>query len=232
MSYYLPQPPRAWSRVQGIPYCTNPLSNTNATVYVPRTNQTLTLLEGQLLDKMINKGNILQYKNNSSNLTKSQKYSLISKGAWVSKKSYATQTQTYTNPNTSSLYRANSETISPNTLIGFPNNEAGPYQYGVPNPFNCNSIDIVDGGSLIINKIVQPCTNEVLKTCPPSYNKCFPITASNVPGFSNPSVTRTLCWDSRIDTWYPKPRLNMNNSGNKWPINYKAFVSACKSSAV
>jgi hypothetical protein len=226
---YLPQPPRAWSRVQSIPYCTDPLlpSSPKYTVYVPRTKQTLPPSIADAQDKIIYKGNILQYKNNSSNLTKNQRFSQIAKGMWINRqKSYATQSQTYTNPNTSSLYRVNSVTISPNTNPGSVNNESGPYQYGIPNPFGCNSSDIVDGGSLICNTLAQPCTNELIKVYP--IQKCFPITASNVPGFSNPSVTKFLCWDSKMNTWYPRNKLNMNNSGNKWPTNYKAFVSACK----
>ena len=226
---YLPEPPRAWSRVQSIPYCTDPNipSTPKYTVYVPRTKQNIPPSEADLQDKIIYKSNILQYKNNSSNLTKKQKYSQISKGLWTNRqKSYATQTLTYTNPNTSSLYRVNSITSPPNNIPGSINNESGPYQYGVSNPFNCNSNDIVDGGSLICNTLAQPCTNELIKTYP--IQTCFPITASDVPGFSNPSVTKFLCWDSKISTWYPRNKLNMNNSGNKWPINYKAFVSACK----
>lgn len=230
MSYYLPQPPRAWSRVQSIPYCTDPIPSTNTntnTVYVPITNENVSTSDADLQYKMLYKGNILQYKNNSSNLTKNQRYSQISKGMWVGNKSYGTQSITYTNPNTSSLYRVNYRTIPPNNIPGLPNNESGPYQTNIPNPFFCNSDDVIEGGSLICNTLAQPCTNEVIKIYP--IQKCFPITASNVPGFSNPNnVTKFLCWDARINTWYPKTRLTMNNSGNKWPQNYKLFVSACK----
>jgi hypothetical protein len=29
-----------------------------------------------------------------------------------------------------------------------------------------------------------------------------------------------------MQTWFPRNNLTMNNSGNKWPQNYKGFVSA------
>jgi len=35
-----------------------------------------------------------------------------------------------------------------------------------------------------------------------------------------------LCWDSSLQTWYPRATRTMNNSGNKWPQNYKLFRSA------
>lgn len=226
---YLPQPPRAWSRVQSIPYCTDPfVPNTiKYTVYVPLTKQTITPAQADLEDKILYKGNILQYKKNSSNLTKRQRYALIAKGAWINqKKSYATQSLTYTNPNTSALLRVNSVAVPPNDITGSINNSSGAYQYNVPNPFGCPSVDIVDGGTLICNTLANPCTNQLIKTYPTK--KCFSITASDVPGFSNPNVIKNLCWNPRLNTWYPRARLTMSNSGNKWPQNYKFFVQACK----
>lgn len=228
MSYYLPQPPRAWSRVQTIPYCTDPFLPVDYKykVYVPRTNQTVDPDIADLQDKILYKGNILQHKNNSGNLTKNQRYSKIAKGAWINnKKSYATQSLIYTNPNTSGLLRVNAVAVPPNDVPGSVNNASGPYQYGVANPFDCSSNDIVVGGTLICNTLANPCTNQIIKKYP--VQRCFPITASDVPGFSNPKVVKFLCWDPKIHTWYPKTRLTMSNSGNKWPQNYKAFVSAC-----
>ena len=81
----LPQPPRVWYRVQ------NPFIE-------------LSLAESNQL-AMLNKGNVLQYKANSSNLTKAQKYSNIAKGL-NNNTTWATQsTRGYTNPNTTSLKR-------------------------------------------------------------------------------------------------------------------------------
>jgi hypothetical protein len=57
---------------------------------------------------VLDKGNVLQYKKNSSNLTKNQRYSQIARAAWANrKKTWATQTQTYTNPDTTTNKRVN-----------------------------------------------------------------------------------------------------------------------------
>jgi len=61
---------------------------------------------------MYRKGNILQYKANSSNLTKNQKYSQIARGMWTNRtKTWATQSDKYTNPNTNYLKRNNNSTV-------------------------------------------------------------------------------------------------------------------------
>jgi hypothetical protein len=216
---YLPKPPRAWSRVQ-YPCSTN--TDNSSDVYVPIINKTISTAEANYLNKMYNKGNVLQYKKNSSQLTKSQKYSQISKGMWVCKKSYATQSTTYTNPNTTSLLRVNYSTIPfPNTLVGYPNNISGPFQYDVANPFNCSTTDLQDGGNLVCNAIVSPCTGVVTQTF--TQENCYPTTCSDVPG-----KIEALCWNPKIQTWFTKQNTTMNNSGNKWPQGYKGFVSAVK----
>lgn len=224
--YYNPQPPRAWSRVQGL--CTiASIKQDKYLVYVPRTKQTVPPAVADYENQMLFKGNILQYKKNSSNLTKKQRYVQICKGMWTNRnKGYATQSQTYSNPNTSSLLRVNFAEIPPNTIVGFPNNESGPYQYNVANPFDCSSNSVQTGGTLICNTLANPCTNELIKKT--RVINCYSITASDVPGFSNPNIVKDLCWDPRISTWYPRQKLFMNNSNNKWPENYKAFVSAAK----
>jgi hypothetical protein len=104
---YLPQPPRAWSRVQNSCSLETSIDN-NGKVRVPLTGE---LVSASLLYSkmdMLNKGNVLQYKANSSNLTKAQKYSKIAKGQWVNRNTtWATQsTRGYTNPNTTSLKRS------------------------------------------------------------------------------------------------------------------------------
>ena len=222
--YYNPQPPRAWSRVQALCSITT-VPNSKYLVYVPRTKQTIPPGQADLENQILIKGNILQYKKNSSNFTKNQRYSRIS-NIGVRGKTYATQSITYSNPNTSGLLRINSIEIPPNTIVGQPNNESGPFQYNVENPFRCNSNSVQSGGNLICNTLANPCTNQLIKTY--KILTCASITASDVPGFSNPSVAKELCWDPRINTWYPKQRLTMSNSSNKWPTNYKALISAVK----
>jgi hypothetical protein len=103
---YLPQPPRVWSRVQNS--CSLITSDNSGIVRDPYTGELVqTIILAERIS-MLNKGNILQYKANSSNLTKNQRYSKIAKGQWVNRNTtWATQSlQGYTNPNTTSLKRA------------------------------------------------------------------------------------------------------------------------------
>lgn len=103
---YLPSVPRVWSRVQ------NPCSfiidnNPSEFVSIPHTGEIVPLsLFGEKMS-MLNKGNILQYKSNSVELTRTQKYSKIAQGNWSNKKSFwASQNERgYTNPNATGLKR-------------------------------------------------------------------------------------------------------------------------------
>jgi hypothetical protein len=112
---YNPNPTRTWSRVQSSCSLVIPTIPTT-----PITNVEVIALQ------MLKKGNILQYKANSSNLTKQQQYSLIAQGKWINRtKTWATQgtsssknntpvmstSSDYTNPNTHNLPRVG------NTLI-------------------------------------------------------------------------------------------------------------------
>jgi len=216
---YLPIPPRAWSRVQN--QCTYTVDSSYNSIYVPLINKTLPPQNAIFLDKQLYKGNILQYKGNSSRITKKQKYSQISKGLWCNRtKVFATQTQTYTNPNTTSLQRVNYVTIPyPNEIPGAPNNISGPYQYNVPNPNNCPTNSIQEGGNLVCNAYINPCTGEVIQRV--SQEQCYPTYCSDVPG-----EIMDLCWNPKLETWFPKPRYVMNNSTSKWPQGYKGFQSA------
>uniref|UniRef100_A0A6C0IH67 Uncharacterized protein n=1 Tax=viral metagenome TaxID=1070528 RepID=A0A6C0IH67_9ZZZZ len=220
-TYYNPIPPRIWSRVQN--NCTYTLDSSYNSIYQPLTNNSSYPTEAYYKDKQLYKGNILQYRNNSSNLTKKQKYSLISKGLWCNRtKVFATQSQTYSNPNTIGLQRINSTPISfPNEIVGLPNNISGPFQYGLPNPNNCPTTTIQDGGTLVGNTIANPCTGEVIKIF--YTQQCFPTYCSDVPG---PIID--LCWNPKVQTWTPKTRYTMSNSGTKWPQGYKGFISAAK----
>jgi hypothetical protein len=216
---YLPIPPRVWSRVQN--QCTYTVDSSYNLIYVPLVNETLQPTQAIFLDKQLYKGNLLQYKANSSRITKKQKYSQISKGLWCNRtKVYATQSQTYTNPNTTSLKRVNYVDIPyPNQIPGFPNNISGPYQYNVSNPYNCSTTVLQDGGNLVCNAYIDPCTGQVIQKV--SQQQCFPTYCSDVPG-----KIIDLCWNPKLQTWFPKPRYVMNNSTSKWPENYKGFVSA------
>lgn len=206
---YLPIPPRVWSRVQSQCTYIDPSSSYNS-AYIPLTNQTVSLAQALYEDKLQYKGNILQYKGNSSRLTKTQKYTQLAKGFGPNRrKVYATQSQTYTNPNTSSFQRVNYNTLpSPTT---------------VPDPFDCSGNVFKDGGNLVYGTYQQPCTGELIKTCPTTATLCFPSYCSDVPG-----QPINLCWNPKAQTFFPRQRTNMNNSTDKWPVNYKGLVSAVR----
>jgi hypothetical protein len=217
---YLPQPPRAWSRVDN--QCTYE-STAPDTIYDPLTKKYVPLAEIYYRAALINKGNVLQYKKNSSQLTKNQRYTQIAKGMWTNRtRTWATQSDVYTNPNTTSLKRVGfveypENDISPSS----PNNPSGPYFQYFPDSVNCPNLTFKDGGTLICSTYENPCTGKIIeKTFQQNY---YPTTDSNVPG-----PIQYLYWDPRLQTWYPKERKTMNNSSNKWPYNYKFFTSAIK----
>lgn len=236
--FYLPMPPRAWSRVQRPIGC------------LP-------------VDQMTLKGNVLQYRNNSSQLTKNQRYSKIAKGQWINRNTtWATQSafgDGYTNPNCKSLKRVNDEHLAidaqtgqilGNTLLPLtcPSvqpiapNEALPSVVSssstntptVPSVVSPSSstvdfpplavepdsvpIVIANGGTLICSVVEDACTGQSTQTL--SQKLCNPTSSSNVPG-----TIQELCWNDGMQTWNPKYNLTMSSSGNKWPVN-ATLVSA------
>jgi len=209
---YLPIPPRAWTRVDN--RCASDAQTGYDVLIQQRAAQ-------------LNKGNVLQYKKNSSNLTKSQRYSQIVKGHWTNRtKTWATQSETYTNPNTSNLKRVGFVQYPANDITpGTPVDPAGPFDPVIQvNDAACPNLNFKDGGILVCGTYENPCTGEVIESIPgPNYH---PTSDSDVPG-----PIQQLYWDPRIQTWYPKTRRTMNNSTDKWPINYKLFKSAVQVSA-
>jgi hypothetical protein len=97
---YVPNPPRLWSRANGnnCPNCASNYGYQNCSLN-PNPGRVYSTYE---LDQR-RKAEILKYKNNSSNMSKAQQYSMASRNALTRKKSWATQTQTYTNPNVDNL---------------------------------------------------------------------------------------------------------------------------------
>lgn len=219
---YNPIPPRAWSRVQSPCTYIVPGLPDQYQVYVPLTNRIVSQGQADYEMKQFYKGNILQYKGNSARFTRSQKYSQLARGTGPNrKKVFATQSETYSNPNTTGLLRAGYTTYSyPNDIVGAPNNISGPFAYNIQNPNGCQSKSIQDGGVLVCGTLANPCTGEIYKKPPPITTICNPTSSSNVPG------TGILCWNPKIQTYFPRQNLTNNNSTNKWPFNYKGFVSA------
>ena len=246
---YLPRPPRAWSRVQNSCSLNTEFDDNR----LPYSNQFIPVSTLETKTAMLNKGNILQYKANSSNLTKAQKYSKIAKGQWVNRNTtWATQsTRGYTNPNTTSLKRSGNVVniaIDPITgaVIGptsapptcpqniipineeLPSNAGGGSNETIPPPVEPSEgsnafppiipdepvepIIIQDDGVLICSVQENICTGETKRSV--SQQLCNPTTDSNVPG-----PIQELCWNDGTQTWYPRQRLTMSNSTNKWPVN-------------
>ena len=236
MWQYNPHPTHVWYRVQNS--CTYVSDTPASPVYVPLTGETVSLAEYNAQRAMIQKGNLLQHIKNRIPMSKNQKYAQIARGGGPCRtKVYATQTQQYTNPNTRNLARANFTTYPyPNNIVGAPNNPAGPFMTGTPNPNACegNGMDapIRDGGTLVCGTSSRdPCAlaEDTASTAAAAATNpilCFPAAASNVPG---PSV---LCWDNRVTPWTVRTQYTMNNSTNKWPQNYKAFVRAVPDSSL
>jgi hypothetical protein len=222
---YNPIPSRVWSRVQN--QCTYLQPGTNySQTFIPLSGQTVSQGQANYEEKLYYKGNILQYKGNSATLTKNQRYSQIAKGGGPNrKKVFATQSQTYSNPNTTGLLRTNYVTLPfPNQLVGQPNNISGPFQYNVASPFGCSTTSVQEGGNLVCGTYANPCTGEIIKSGPTSDVICNPSTCSDVPG-----IPIALCWNNKLQTFYPRQRYTMNNSADKWPQGYKGFVSAINS---
>ena len=94
---FVPGPP-PWSRAGGN-NCPNCVSNYG---YADCTADNGLVYSTYALDQR-RKAEILKYRSNSAQLSPGMFYSMISRNAFTRKKSWATQTQTYTNPNVNNL---------------------------------------------------------------------------------------------------------------------------------
>jgi hypothetical protein len=197
---YNPIPTRRWTRYN--PNCNNFVGLSTANILENEHN-----LSNSIKYKLdvYKKGNVLQYKKNSSNTTKAQKYSSMVRGTWVNaNKVWATQSQTYTNPNTN--------------LLKLVNNGYYLLPQPIQTPTHTETI-ISDGGTLLCNIIQNPYTGQTLSKT--YYQECYPTTCSDVPG--KPIF---LCWNKGIQTYYPKTKLTYGNSNNKFPTNAKFIIAA------
>jgi len=107
---YNPVPPREWYRFQNACPGTAPQADEALSANV--ADPTVGVLQGyKYILPVYKKGNVLQYKKNSSNLTKNQRYSQIAKGMWTNRtKTWSSQSETVSNPNSDLLKRVNYET--------------------------------------------------------------------------------------------------------------------------
>ena len=256
---YLPQPPRAWSRVQHSCSQENntPVNpNYNPLVRVPYTNKEVPASNIGYEIALINKGNILQYKNNSSNLTKNQRYSKIAKGQWTNRtKTWAAQNDRgYTNPNIHSLLRVGGENI---TLAGIPTNlpvtclpNLIPIYNNLPSQVSNGTQDQTipppvppsPGSEVIVPLVPDPIIEPIViqdfgnLVCGTKENICTgeiirPVQLDNCHPTTDsdvPGPIQDLCWNDGNPTWYPRQQYVMTNSTDKWPINYKFLTSAIR----
>jgi len=103
---YNPRPTKEWYRYENP--CVYQTFSNSTVVYIPFLQEYVSsdVLAYELA--VLKKGNILQYKKNSADITKSQRYAQIAKGSWTNRNTtWATQGVSYTNPNTTSLKRIN-----------------------------------------------------------------------------------------------------------------------------
>ena len=239
---YNPVPPREWVRFE------NPCIFDTSSNYI-NSNEAYYLA-------VLRKGNILQYKKNSAGITQAQKYGLIARGNWTNRNTtWATQSQSYSNPNTHSLKRVKYSTI---TLDGLPTSEPLTCP---PFPVEPKSNVLPDTGSgggsgiVIPPQPIKPGGDGIVIPYPPIPGVIVPpivipdggtLICSIVEDICNPSdkiVTLSdkcnptsssdvpgpiisLCYNDGLPTYYPKTKLTYGTSGNKWPVNSKLVRSA------
>ena len=93
---FVPGPP-PWSRAGG-----NNCPNCDSNYGTSACGDAIKSYSTYALDQR-RKVEILKYRNNSAQLSPAQQYSMLSRNAFTRKKAWATQTQTYTNPNVNNL---------------------------------------------------------------------------------------------------------------------------------
>ena len=246
---YLPIPPNAWYRVQNRCSLETSSDDNGGLVTIPYSGEVVPYVELGKRIAMLNKGNILQYKNNSSNLTKQQRYSQIAKGQWTNRtKTWATQsTRGYTNPNTSGYIREGGTNVTLNgtpttapvtcPALDFLINNILPLRIAggsgatkVPPPIppkkpnsGENVIPLVPVGTPA-DTVIQDFGNLVCGTyenfCTGEFLAPFKIENCHPTSDSDvPGPIESLCWNDGTPTWYPRQRYVMNNSTDKWPVN-------------
>ncbi len=173
------------------------------------------------------KGNILQYKMNSGSITLKSRYAQIARGSWTTRTTtWASQTDQSTNPNTKNLKRANYSGTLPTNCPPLSNsifpslpplnsktNPKPPPIIPPPPPVPPGAAPVLppgtpvvpvpepvlpaDGGNLICNTTVDPCTGQTIFIS--NSSNCFPTDCSDVPG---PIIY--ICYNSGLPTYLPR----------------------------
>ena len=104
---------------------------------------------------MYKKANVLQYDytHNTNKLTKNQIYALICQGKWTTTKTYATQSDTFTDPNNNYLKRVNYDVINAET--GAQTNEPITCPSYNPQPY-ANTLPSNNGTPSVVPNILPP----------------------------------------------------------------------------
>ena len=174
-----PNPSRVWSRVQG--NCTDPPTEFSEFIYLPDSDSYITVLQRNEIVAMLYKGNILQYKKNSSNITKQQRYSQIATGNWTNRTTtWASQSVTTTIPNTQNLRRVNYRTIflDTGTPADLPVTCPAPVVVRIPSalPTNPNNPNRVRIPRTQPGLYTPPCPVYVTPSAPPIFTPSGPST--------------------------------------------------------
>ena len=180
---YNPNPTREWYRFDNqCVFDTDDNIDPDEQIYVPMLKRYVSKNSLEFELAVLKKGNILQYKKNSSNITKQQRYAQIARGNWTNRTTtWATQTESYTNPNTNMLQRVNysnitaagAPTIDPITrcpILPFKNYGGGPLPLSSNSNGNGNNPVLPPPPPLINN----PSNQNVLPPLPPTVPVIIP----------------------------------------------------------
>jgi hypothetical protein len=189
------------SRVYKVFTLQRPVYNENATTISLLTNERIPILQYYEELNILNKASILQYSKNSNNLTKKQKYVLLTKTnsnkggiTWATQSTNGIEP---TNPNTQNLLRINSININlnknqSNLPITCPNSK----QLLNNNINNNNNIIIQDMGTLIYNIKENICTGNINVINTNNYKLCSLTSSLNIPG-----PEKVICWNKNLSVF-------------------------------
>ena len=237
---YNPMPPREWYRFS------------NACIQFPIITNAKSA--GELA--MLAKGNVLQYKKNSSNITKNQRYSQIAQGMWTNRTTnWAVQSDIYTNPNTNSLKRVGyTGSVDGINTVFDPRICPPPIVIPINNPLPAIGTGGIESPPVPPPPPLPPGPSPILPpiqpvpivpvyvipdggtlVCNTVENICTgQVESTTYQNFCNPTSDsdvpgpiRLLCYNSGLlPTYYPKTKLTYGNSGDKWPVNAKFILPA------
>ena len=109
---YNPNPTKEWYRFQNRCPTINNVSSANEVNLILEDPVNVVPQTYEYNVAVYKKGNVLQYKKNSADLTQKQRYSQIAKGMWTNRtKTWSSQSESVTNPNSDLLKRVNYNTV-------------------------------------------------------------------------------------------------------------------------